>query len=121
MTMTIRVDGADELIGKISATRTALLEDVRRETAAAGKAMRQTARGLAKSKSMPGLSRSIFTYTRQLAGGIEVTVEARSPFGYLREFGYGRAAPHPFMEPALHKHLPDLESALSDALARQPL
>ena len=119
--MTFRVDGGDELLAKLAATRTQLVEDVKRETLAAAKDMQATARALAKSKTMPGLSRSIFTSTRQLAAGIEVTVEARSPFGYLREFGHGRTAPHPFMEPALNKHLPEWESAMKAALARQPL
>lgn len=119
--MSFRVDGGDELLAKLAATRAQLIGDVKRETAAAAKDMQATARALAKSQSMPGLSRSINTSTRQLATGIEVTVEARSPFGYLREFGHGRTAPHPFMEPALNKHLPEWESALKAALGRQPL
>lgn len=119
--MTIRVDGADELIAKIAATRAQLIEDVKRETAAAGKEIRQTARALARSKTMPGLSRSIFTKTRQFAAGIEITIEAKSPFGYIREFGAGRSGPHPFMLPALEKHQPEWEQALSAALERQPL
>lgn len=119
--MTIRVDGADELIAKIAATRAQLIEDVKRETAAAGKEIRQTARALARSKTMPGLSRSIFTKTRQFAAGIEVTVRTNSPFGYIREFGAGRSGPHPFMLPAFEEQLPKWEKALSDALERQPL
>ena len=119
--MTIRVDGADELLAKIAATRVQLIEDVKRETAAAGKEIRQTARALARSTTMPGLSRSIFTKTRQFAAGIEVTVQTNSPFGYIREFGAGRSGPHPFMFPAFEQQLPKWEKALADALERQPL
>jgi hypothetical protein len=70
---------------------------------------------------MPGLSRSIFTNTKQSAAGIQVTVEAKSPFGYIREFGAGRSGPHPFIGPSFEKHEPEWEQALMDALDRQPL
>lgn len=119
--MTVKLVGADELIAKIAATRVQLIADVKRETADAAKEIRQTARALARSKTMPGLSRSIFTRTRQFATGIEVTVQANSPFGYIREFGAGRSGPHPFMLPAMEQQLPKWEKALSDALERQPL
>ena len=119
--MTFRVEGADELIERIAATRVQLIADVKSETSKAGKAMQRTARALAKSKTMPGLSRSIYTQTRQFAAGIEITIEAKSPFGYIREFGAGRSGPHPFMLPALESHLPGWEQALSAALERQPL
>lgn len=117
----IDVQGGQELIDKIAQTRTALVADVKRETLKAAKAMQQTARALAKSQTMPGLASSIFTSTKHTATGIEVTVEAKSPFGYIREFGAGRSGPHPFMMPALEKHYPEWESALADALDRQPL
>ena len=121
--MSFRIDASDaeKLMEKIAATRTQLIADVKAETAKAAKDMRQTARGLAKSRTMPGLSRSIFTKTRQFAAGIEVTVQTNSPFGYIREFGAGRSGPHPFMLPAFEEQLPKWEKALSDALERQPL
>lgn len=119
--MTFRVDGGQALIDKIAQTRVNLVVDVKRETLKAARDMQRTARALARSKSMPGLSRSIYTNTKQFAAGIEVTVEAKSPFGYIREFGAGRSGPHPFMLPALEKHYPEWESALADALDRQPL
>ncbi len=121
--MSFRIDASDaeKLMEKIAATRVQLVEDVKAETAKAAKAMRQTARGLAKSKTMPGLSRSIYTNTKQFVSGIEITIEAKSPFGYIREFGAGRSGPHPFMLPALESHLPGWEQALSAALERQPL
>lgn len=119
--MSFRITGADELIERIAATRVRLVEDVKRETAAAAKDMQKTARALAKSKSMPGLSRSIYTKTKQFVNGIEITIEAKSPFGYIREFGAGRSGPHPFMGPSFDKHEPEWESALAAALERQPL
>lgn len=119
--MTFRVEGADELIERIAATRVQLIADVKSETSKAGKAMQRTARALAKSKTMPGLSRSIYTNTKQYAAGIQVTVEAKSPFGYIREFGAGRSGPHPFMGPAAERHIPEWEGALAAALERQPL
>ena len=106
---------------KIKATQKQLVADVKRETSIAGQRMQRTARELARSKSMPGLSRSIYTNTKQFAAGIEITIEAKSPFGYIREFGAGRSGPHPFMLPALEKHQPEWEQALSAALERQPL
>lgn len=121
MSFRIDVQGATELMEKIAATRTQLIEDVKRETSKAGKDIQRTARSLAKSKTMPGLSRSIFTRTKQFAAGIEITVEAKSPFGYIREFGAGRSGPHPFMLPAFEQHVPEWEQALADALERQPL
>lgn len=121
--MSFNVDavGAEELVAKIAATRTQLIKDVKQVTSTAAKDMRQTARSLAKSKSMPGLSRSIYTQTRQFAAGIEITIEAKSEFGYIREFGAGRSGPRPFMGPALEKHQPGWERALMAALERQPL
>lgn len=121
--MSFKVDfqGGTELIEKIKATRIQLIEDVKRETSRAGKDIQRTARALAKSKTMPGLSRSIYTHTKRFATGIEVTVEAKSPFGYIREFGAGRSGPRPFMAPAFDKHVPEWERALADALERQPL
>jgi HK97 gp10 family phage protein len=118
MTFRLDVQGADELMAKIRADQTQLVVDAKREALAAGRQMRQTARALSRSKMMPGLSRSIDTSTRQFAAGIEVTVEAKSPWGYIREFGAGRSGPHPFMAPAFEQHLPGLERALSDALER---
>jgi hypothetical protein len=79
--------------------------------------MQRTARQLAKSKSMPGLAGSIYTKTRQLAAGTEVTVEAKSPFGLIREFGAGRSGPHPFMLPAVEQNLDGWEADMSDAAA----
>ena len=67
---------------------------------------------------MPGLSGSIYTKTKQSADGIEVTVEAKSPFGLIREFGAGRSGPHPFMLPALMAELPSWEAKLSAAAER---
>jgi len=119
--MTFRVDGGQALIDKIAQTRVNLVVDVKRETLKAARDMQRTARSLAQSRTMPGLSRSIYTSTKQFAAGIEVTVEAKSPFGYIREFGAGRSGPMPFMLPALEKHCPEWESALADALDRQPL
>lgn len=121
MSFKVSAVGADELIAKIAATRTQLVQDVKDETSKAATSMRQTARALAKSESMPGLSRSIYTQTRQFAAGIEVTIEAKSEFGYIREFGAGRSGPHPFMGPALEKHQPEWEAGLMASLERQPL
>lgn len=120
--MSFRVDvDVEPLVEKIKATQKQLVADVKRETSIAGQRMQRTARELARSKSMPGLSRSIYTNTKQFAAGIEITIEAKSPFGYIREFGAGRSGPHPFMLPALEAHLPGWEQALSAALERQPL
>ena len=121
MTFRMEVQGATELIEKIAATRVQLIEDVKRETSRAGKNIQRTARALARSKTMPGLSRSIYTNTKQFAAGIEITIEAKSPFGYIREFGAGRSGPHPFMGPAGERHIPEWEDALADCLDRQPL
>lgn len=121
MSFRMDVQGATELVEKIAATRVQLVADVKRETLKSARDMQRTARALARSKSMPGLSRSIFTTTKQFAAGIQVTVEAKSPFGYIREFGAGRSGPRPFMGPALEKHQPEWEQALMDALDRQPL
>jgi HK97 gp10 family phage protein len=105
----------DALLAEMMANRAAVLPKVRAATNKAGKAMQRTARSLAKSKSMPGLSRSIYTKTRQLAAGTEVTVEAKSPFGFIREFGAGRSGPHPFMLPALEQNLDSWESDMAEA------
>ena len=121
MSFRMDVQGATELVEKIAATRVQLVADVKRETLKSARDMQRTARALARSKSMPGLSRSIFTNTKQSAAGIQVTVEAKSPFGYIREFGAGRSGPHPFMGPSFEKHEPEWEQALMDALDRQPL
>ena len=107
----------DALLAEMMANRATVLPKVRATTNKAGKAMQTTARSLAKSKSMPGLSRSIYTKTRQLAAGTEITVEAKSPFGYIREFGAGRSGPHPFMLPALEQNLDAWEADMADAAA----
>lgn len=121
MSFTVTAEGAAELMAKITATQAQLIVDVKRETLAAGRDIQRTARSLSKSKTMPGLSRSIFTSTKQYATGIEVTIEAKSPFGYIREFGAGRSGPHPFMGPAGETHIPKWEDRLADCLDRQPL
>jgi HK97 gp10 family phage protein len=107
----------DALLAEMVANQSAVLFKVRAATNKAGKAMQTTARSLAKSKSMPGLSRSIYTKTRQLAAGTEITVEAKSPFGLIREFGAGRSGPHPFMLPALEQNLDAWEADMADAAA----
>jgi HK97 gp10 family phage protein len=107
----------DALLAEMMANRAVVLPKVRAATNKAGKAMQSTARSLAKSKSMPGLSRSIYTKTRQLAAGTEITVEAKSPFGYIREFGAGRSGPHPFMLPALEQNVDAWEADMADAAA----
>src|SRR5690349_8378979 len=107
----------DALLAEMVANRAAVLPKVRAATNKAGRAMQRTARQLAKSKSMPGLSRSIYTKTRQLAAGTEVTVEAKSPFGHIREFGAGRSGPHPFMLPALEQNVDAWEADMAEAAA----
>jgi HK97 gp10 family phage protein len=107
----------DALVAEMAANHATVLAKVRTATTKAGKAMQQTARQLSKSKSMPGLSGSIYTKTRQLAAGTEVTVEAKSPFGYIREFGAGSSGPHPFMLPALEQNLDAWEAEMTDAAA----
>jgi HK97 gp10 family phage protein len=107
----------DALLAEMMANRAVVLPKVRAATNKAGKAMQSTARSLSKSKSMPGLSRSIYTKTRQLAAGTEITVEAKSPFGYIREFGAGRSGPHPFMLPALEQNVDAWEADMADAAA----
>jgi hypothetical protein len=105
----------DALVAEMAANHAVVLGKVRVATTKAGKAMQGTARSLSKSKSMPGLSGSIYTKTRQLAAGTEVTVEAKSPFGLIREFGAGRSGPHPFMLPALEQNLDAWESDMAAA------
>lgn len=105
----------DALAAEIAANNSAVLFKVRAATNKAGKAMQRTARQLAKSKSMPGLAGSIYTKTRQLAAGTEITVEAKSPFGRIREYGAGRSGPHPFMLPALEQNLDPWEADMTDA------
>jgi HK97 gp10 family phage protein len=105
----------DALAAEMAANRSAVLFKVRAATNKAGKAMQRTARSLSKSKSMPGLSKSIYTKTRQLAAGTEITVEAKSPFGFIREFGAGRSGPHPFMLPALEQNLDSWETDMAEA------
>src|SRR6478609_1891170 len=107
----------DALLAEMMANRATVLPKVRAATNKAGRAMQRTARSLSKSKSMPGLSRSIYTKTRQLAAGTEVTVEAKSPFGLIREFGAGKSGPHPFMLPALEQNLDAWENDMADAAA----
>lgn len=107
---------AERLAAEIGKARTILVPAIRNATKVAGKAMQDTARQLAKSESMPGLSRSIYTKTTHNATGTEVVVEAKSPFGYIREFGAGRSGPHPFMLPALEAHTAAWETACGDAL-----
>lgn len=107
----------DAVLAEMAANRAVVLPKVRAATNKAGKAMQATARSLAKSKSMPGLSRSIYTKTRQLAAGTEITVEAKSPFGLIREFGAGRSGPHPFMLPALEQNVDAWEADMADAAA----
>jgi hypothetical protein len=109
---------ATALMHELAAKNAQLLADVRRVTLNAGRQMRGTARSLSKSSSMPGLSNSIDTRTKQSVQGIEVTVEAKSPFGYIREFGAGRSGPHPFMLPALESGLPAWEAAISEAAGK---
>lgn len=119
MAVGFRIDSSqlDSLLAEMMANRAAVLPKVRAATNKAGKAMQSTARSLSKSKSMPGLSRSIYTRTRQLAAGTEVTIEAKSPFGLIREFGAGRSGPHPFMLPALEQNLDAWEADMADAAA----
>jgi HK97 gp10 family phage protein len=114
----IDASAAIALAVELERTKTLILFEVRRATNAAGKAMQSSARQNAKSRSMPGLSRSIYTKTKQLAGGTEITIEAKSPFGYIREFGAGRSGPHPFMLPALESNLGSWEDAMAAAAAK---
>lgn len=114
----IDAEEARALAAQLAANHAIVLADVRRETLAAGRKMQATARSLSKSRSMPGLSGSIYTKTRQLAGGTEVTIEAKSPFGYIREFVAGRSGPHPFMLPALEQNVGPWEAAMAAAAAR---
>lgn len=119
MAIEFRIDSSQvaALVAEMAANHAVVLSKVRVATTKAGKAMQSTARQLSKSKSMPGLSGSIYTKTRQLAAGTEITVEARSPFGYIREFGAGRSGPHPFMLPALEQNLDAWENDMADAAA----
>lgn len=109
---------AEALMNDLAVAKAELLAEVRKETLQSGRAIRQTARSLSKSQSMPGLSNSIDTATKQFTDGIEVTVEAKSPFGLIREFGAGRSGPRPFMLPAMQAELPRWEAALSEAAGR---
>jgi hypothetical protein len=115
---TMNADDATRLMERLAENKAKLLADIRRETLAAGRRIQASARANAKSQSMPGLSGSIWTKTKQLANGIEVTVEAKSPFGYIREYGAGRSGPMPFMRPALDEHVPAWEQAIVDAASR---
>ena len=117
MAIEFRINAAelDALVAEMLANRTAVLFKVRAATNKAGRQMQRTARQLAKSKSMPGLSGSIYTKTRQLAAGTEVTIEAKSPFGSIREFGAGRSGPHPFMLPALEQNVDAWEADMAEA------
>lgn len=119
-TESFRVDTSEfgDLAAELQRNLTSLLMDARRETAAAGKEIQRKARAAAKSKTMPGLSRSIWSNTKNTASGVEVVVEAKSPLGYIREYGAGRSGPHPFMGPALDSTLPGWESALQAALSK---
>jgi hypothetical protein len=109
---------AEALMKELAAKHAVLLADVKRVTLAAGRSMRQTARSLSKSQSMPGLSNSIDTKTKQTVAGIEVTIEAKSPWGYGREFGMGRSGPHPFMLPALEQGVPPWEAQISEVTGK---
>jgi HK97 gp10 family phage protein len=117
MAVELRVDASQvaALVAEMAANHAVVLSKVRVATTKAGGQMQRTARQLAKSKSMPGLSGSIFTKTRQLAAGTEVTVEAKSPFGLIREFGAGRSGPHPFMLPALEQNVDAWEADMAAA------
>lgn len=112
---------AERVMTEMAVNRAKLAPEIARLTLNAGRDIQRTARQLAKSRSMPGLAKSIWTRTRHYGtdnSGTEVTIEAKSPFGYIREFGAGRSGPHPFMLPALEQHLPGWEQALVDAANR---
>jgi hypothetical protein len=115
---TINATDALRLMAELQAAHSVLVSEVRRDTLASGRTIQQMARSLARSKSMPGLAGSIYTKTRQTVSGIEVTVEAKSPFGLIREFGAGRSGPHPFMLPAMMAELPVWEQKMADATSR---
>jgi hypothetical protein len=116
----IRMDAtaATRLAVEVARNRALLLPEVKAITSATGLRIRTTARQLAKSERMPGLSRSIWTKTRHTVAGTEVTVEAASPFGYIREFGAGRSGPMPFMYPAYQAHVPAWQAALEASAAK---
>lgn len=114
----MNADDATRLMERLAENKAKLLADIKRETMAAGRKIQATARENAKSKTMPGLSGSIYTNTKHSVSGTQVTVEAKSPFGYIREFGAGRSGPHPFMRPALDEHVPAWEQAIADAASR---
>lgn len=115
---TIDATAAEALMLELAHAKLLLVAEVHKETMASGKAIQATARSLSKSRSMPGLSGSIWTKTKKYANGTEVTVEAKSPFGSIREFGAGRSGPHPFMLPALMSELPNWEAKLAAATSR---
>lgn len=115
---TIDASEALALRAELEAAHTTLVAEVRKATSDAGRNMQATARSLAAHTSFRGLAGSIYTQTKQSASGIEVTVEAKSPFGYIEEFGAGRKGPHPFMLPALQSHLPAWEDSVAEAAGR---
>jgi hypothetical protein len=120
----INASAATRLMEELKAAHVVLLSEVRKSTVQSGKAIQMGARGLVgSSASMPGLRGSIYTSTKQFASGTEVTVEAKSPFGFIREFGVtnlvgGSNAPRPFMLPAMMAELPRWEQSLAEATSR---
>lgn len=113
MSIVINTDDAERVRRELEAAHARLVAEVRTETIKAGNSMRDMARVLAQSRSMPDLAGSIGARVSPLVDGVTVTIEARSPFGYIREFGAGRSGPHPFMLPALEAGLDPWEQGMS--------
>lgn len=118
--MPITVDASQAAVAaaELRAATAVLLPAVRAEVLRGGRSMAQVARGLAVSSSFPDLAGSIDARAENTGDGVTVTVEAKSPWGYIREFGAGRSGPHPFMLPALERVEPALLEGVAAVIAK---
>lgn len=115
----IDATAAARLAAEIAVRNRLLLPEVQQITDHFGKAMQSMAKALAPvTSTVPGYANTIERKPRLTAMGFSVTIESRSPFGYILEFGAGRSGPHPHFGPALQALDPPWTAAIMAAAAR---
>jgi HK97 gp10 family phage protein len=114
------VTGASELADDLKKAADEVKREVRTSTIRGGKTIQREARANApRTRKVPGYPASIYsTITADTAGITEVTVESRSEFGHILEFGAGYSGPHPHFGPALDNEAGPFEDAVNDIVKR---
>jgi hypothetical protein len=117
--ITIDASAAARIAAEIAVKNKMLLPEVIRLTDHYGKLMQSMAKALAPvTATVPGYANTIERRPRLTVGGISITIESRSPFGYILEFGAGRSGPHPHFGPALQALDAPWTVSIMDAAAK---